>query len=233
MALFKSNILAQVSGSMNGITFSHNSGGSYIRNRSIPTNPGTDRQDQVRTSLASIAATWASVLTNDQRAAWRAFGQAVTVTNRLGDAIKLSGIAAFQRVNLFRLSTLGLAMELDPPAANRPAPPPAFESASILNDPVEGMSIELVNTIAGTTNYSIAYYVSGALSNGILFYRGPYLTRGTLPATTANVSIPTGLDPNVYDGTGRVAAKITLYETASGLPIWTVYLDAMEIPPAA
>lgn len=229
MALFKSNILAQVSGSMNGITFSHNSGGSYIRNRSIPTNPGTDRQDQVRTALASIAATWQSVLTNEQRTAWRAFGQAVTVTNRLGDAIKLSGIAAFQRVNLFRVSTLGLAMVMDPPAANRPAEPPSFVSALVNN--VDGtVTIEVTNTVAGTTNYSIAYYVSGPISNGVSFYRGPYITRGTVAATATSVVVPTAIDGDVYDGTGRVAAKLTLYETASGLPIWTIYLDAMEIP---
>lgn len=229
MALIKSNILSAVSGSMNGITFARNAGGAYIRNRSVPVNPGTDRQDAVRTALTSIASTWKYNLTQAQREAWRNFGANTQVQNRIGETITLSGIAAFQRVNLFRVSTLGQAIVMDAPAVNRPAPPPSFVSATVTND-AGTVEIVVTNNAAGTTNYSIAYYVSGPLSEGIRFYRGPYITLGTIAATAATVDIPTAIDGTIYEDAAQVAAKITLYETATGLPIWTVYLDAMQIP---
>jgi len=41
---FKSPILSQASGSIAGITFSHNRGGMYVRARAVPTNPGSPQQ---------------------------------------------------------------------------------------------------------------------------------------------------------------------------------------------
>lgn len=233
MALIKSTLLAQISGSLNGTVFSHNAGGQYVRNRSIPTNPGTDRQDVVRTAMTSLSTTWKYALSNLQREQWRLWGATQTVTNRLGDPITLSGIAAFQRVNLFRISTLSLAMILDPPATGGIDPPPSFASVAIsapIGDAV-ALTVNLANyTAAG---YSLAVYQSGPLSLGLRYYRGPYSTRSTVAVAGAAVNVNTPLEADTYGGLASLAFKITLYDTASGLPIWTVYTDASPIPEAA
>lgn len=230
MALIKSNVLAQISGSVNGLTFSHNSGGAYIRNRSLPTNPGTDRQDQVRTALASISSTWKYTLTVSQREMWRIYGQAMTVINRLGDPIKLSGIAAFQHINLFRMSTLGEPLLLDPPGTPTRDAAPAFSSVQVISPVGDPVELAITMTDSGGSEYGMAYYVSGPISAGIRFYRGPYLTRGDVVAGLATFSVPTEIDANTYGGQANVAAKLTLYHIATSTPVWTVYIDGTPIP---
>lgn len=232
MALIKSTILAQISGSINGMTFSHNSGGAYARNRSIPANPGTDRQDEVRTAMAAISDAWKTVLTENQRTLWRSYGQGLQVQNRLGDTISLSGIAAFNRVNLFRMSTLNTSMEMDPPAPpTRSDPPPTFNTVNV-GWPISGApQLEIMLTNVVGSEYSIAVYYSGAISPGIKYYRGPYVNHTTEAVTTASTLI----DMPEFGTTGaavgqQVASKVTLYDTSSGLPIWTINADPVILP---
>lgn len=232
MALIKSTILAQISGSINGTTFSHNRGGAYARNRSLPTNPSTDRQDQVRTALASIATAWRDTLTDAQRAMWRNWGASQTVINRIGDPTTLSGIAAFQRVNLFRMSTLGQAMTLDtPPAGTNPNPPPTFTSNNITF--VVGVEPTMNLLLAGTSasGYAIALYYSGPISPGRAFYRGPYLDKASSNITTGTVTIPmTALGDSATLEGKKIAARATCYDTGTSLPVWSIYLDPIAIP---
>jgi hypothetical protein len=95
MALFKPGIaVAAVSGSIGGTVFSHNRGGMYIRNRSIPTNPQTEKQIAIRTILSQQSALWRSA-SPSQQAAWTSWAAQHPVTNALGEKTTLSGQMAF------------------------------------------------------------------------------------------------------------------------------------------
>lgn len=89
----------QVSGSIGGTTFSHNRSGAYKRNRSIPVNPNTARQQAVRNAVTSIAIAWDLTLSQAQRDAWNVYAAAVNWTNKLGQSIKLTGLNHFIRSN--------------------------------------------------------------------------------------------------------------------------------------
>ena len=233
MALIKSTILAQISGSINGMTFAHNRGGAYARNRSLPSNPGTDRQDQVRTAMASISKAWGSVLDEGQREAWRIFGSQQQVQNRIGDTITLSGIAAFNRMNLFRMSTLGQAMVEDPPAAmGSQDPPPTFVSVNGVTS-LDGQpaSADIVMNTS-STGYSVAVYYAGPIKPGIKYYRGPYIGHTTTAVTGTPVAV-TLTDLVMPSDDINAALKITLYDTANSLPIWTVFTDPFLVPEGA
>ncbi len=93
----------QRSGSIGGTVWSHNRSGVYIRNRSIPVNPNTDRQNAVRNAVRSIAIAWELVLTQPQRDAWDVYAANVTWQNRLGQAITLTGLNHFIRSNTPRV----------------------------------------------------------------------------------------------------------------------------------
>lgn len=227
MALIKSTILAQISGSINGTTFSHNRGGAYARNRSIPSNPGTDRQDQVRTALGSLAKAWGSSLTEQQRTLWRAYGAGTTVTNRLGDSITLSGIAAYQRINLFRTASLGEQPIDTPPTINPPRDPaPSFLTIDA-GGQTPAMDVTAVVTLqGGGTDYGLVVYYSGPISPGIKYFRGPYIGRVDV-ASTAGGSVNAtlvGLEAGSSEGP-YFATKIICYGISDSLPIWTVYTD--------
>lgn len=95
--LFTSDLIAQGSGSVNGLTFSHNRYGSYIRNRSTPVNPQSSRQQAARNAFSQSAVHWSSTLTEAQRVAWNDYAAAVPVLNSIGQTVFLTGSAMFLR----------------------------------------------------------------------------------------------------------------------------------------
>ena len=96
---YKSSLISVASGSLNGSTFSHNRFGAYIRNRTTPVNPSSQRQQDVRAVFTSLAADWSEVLTQAQRDAWTLYGENVETINNFGDPIHLTGINMFMRSN--------------------------------------------------------------------------------------------------------------------------------------
>ncbi len=101
--LFKSSVFSQSSGSLGGTVFSHNSGGRYVRERTIPTDPATSFQIPIRTALSSLVARWNNVLTQTNRDSWDLYAANVTLLNPLGDPINVSGMNMFVRSNVPRL----------------------------------------------------------------------------------------------------------------------------------
>ena len=100
---FKSALLTQVSGSLGGMTGSHNSAGLYLRSRTIPVNPNTAAQQAARQAVQSLATRWGDVLTATQRTAWQTYADNVPVTDKLGDALTLSGQQMYIRSNTPRI----------------------------------------------------------------------------------------------------------------------------------
>src|SRR3972149_1576389 len=103
MALFKSALITQASGSIFGMTFSHNRGGAYIRARTVPTNPGSAYQPAVRGFLSQLVNHWQDTLTPEEREAWQYYAENVSVPNALGDPVFLSGLNHYVRANVPRL----------------------------------------------------------------------------------------------------------------------------------
>lgn len=87
----KSALATQMSGSIGGMTGSHNAGGMYLRARAIPVNTNTQFQQQVRTSLTAQVTIWTEILSPAQREAWELYAENVPVVDALGDARNLSG----------------------------------------------------------------------------------------------------------------------------------------------
>jgi len=101
--LIKSGLVTQGSGSLGGMTMSHNRGGYYLRARTVPTDPASSYQTILRSYMSQLANLWVNELTPAMRAAWDLYAKNVTVLNALGDAISLSGINHYIRSNLPRL----------------------------------------------------------------------------------------------------------------------------------
>lgn len=99
MAIFTPGPMAgQISGRVGSVVFSHNRGGTYVRNGTIPIKIMSEAALAAKARLATSSNAW-QALTDAQRAAWVAWAQANSVTNRLGHAITLTGIAAFNSLN--------------------------------------------------------------------------------------------------------------------------------------
>ena len=103
MALIKyGGGIIQMSGSIAGNTYARNRYGNYARARTKPTNPNTDKQQVIRSIMAYLTEKWSTGLTAAQRAAWETYADNVSMLNRLGETVQLSGMNHFIRSNSYR-----------------------------------------------------------------------------------------------------------------------------------
>jgi hypothetical protein len=117
MALVKYGaIVTDVRGKLGGTVFSRGGGGSIVRNWTKPTNPRSNRQEANRSQMSRLAQYWNGTLDQDARDDWNTFAANTPWVNALGQAIVLTGIAAYARLNAARLAA-GLAMRVDAPLA--------------------------------------------------------------------------------------------------------------------
>lgn len=138
-----------MSGSMGGATASHNRGGQYFRQRVVPTNPNTTRQQAVRAYMGAAVQAWMDTLTAGQRGAWETYAANTPKTDSLGNEIVLTGQQAYIASFVPR-AQIGVTA----PAAA----PIVFNSG----EPIAGIQ----DTTVGTPN-EIAF-VSGALDTSCI-----------------------------------------------------------------
>lgn len=100
MAIMRESIIVDPRGSLNGIVFSRNRGGSYFRARAIPVNPNTVEQQRIRSAMAQLSAMWAAVLTDTERASWDTYALNVPLPNSIGNPVNVGGIGMFIRTNV-------------------------------------------------------------------------------------------------------------------------------------
>lgn len=92
--------IIQMTGSVAGNTHARNRYGNYVRARTKPVNPNTARQVAVRSAIAYLTERWSETLTAAQRAAWNLYAASVTMKNKLGESIFLSGFNHYIRSNV-------------------------------------------------------------------------------------------------------------------------------------
>lgn len=102
-------IVTDARGKLDGIVFSKNQFGAYTRTKVTPVNPNSTRQTEVRNNLALNSKAWSNVLTDAQRAGWKALAENNPVTDIFGNSQVLTGIALYGRVNNV-LRNLGVAV---------------------------------------------------------------------------------------------------------------------------
>lgn len=118
MALIKLGSLAQdVRGSQNGLTFSRNKGGAYVRQKVSPVQPNTPAQRAVRQAFAINTKLWSGTMTAAQRAAWATYAATYPYSNVFGDSSVLTGLAMSVAKNQV-LNQLASASILTPPIDN-------------------------------------------------------------------------------------------------------------------
>jgi len=88
--------ISDIRGSIGGTVFSRNGGGAYAKARIKGTNPNTAPQQMVRAIISSMFAAW-TLLTGAVRTGWANYAANVSMINRLGDVINLSGYNMYTR----------------------------------------------------------------------------------------------------------------------------------------
>lgn len=107
--------VAEMRGSTAGTTYTRTKAGSIARQRVKPAQPNTSYQIDQRSIITELSQAWSQTLTQSQRDAWTEFGVSFPSTNKLGEAVILSGVQAFQRIGA-RMLAAGEAFLSDAPA---------------------------------------------------------------------------------------------------------------------
>ena len=181
--LIRSGMGMQLSGSVGGVVASRNAGGAYLRNRTVPVNPNSLRQQQARLAFAAATIAWRT-LTSAERGAWDAYAIETPLLNRLGESITVSGSAHYVRTNAFLLG-LGL-----PRIDVAPASPGLSTLGSVTSlDFVTGGAGFAFVTVGNTALGTAIFQFGPPVSAGVSFFKGPFsrITSNVLSATgTAN-----------------------------------------------
>jgi hypothetical protein len=171
------------SGSLRGITAAHNAGGLYFRGRTVPTNPNTARQQDMRSIVGGLTQSWSSTLTEAQRQAWRDYAANVPVVDRLGETMTLSGINWFikSRASAFQVTNSTLSATASIGGFNAPTTFNTGESVLSV-DTFEGDfttppgTLDIAGTFNGVapTDGVVAVFIAPPQTAGTRYYKGPY-----------------------------------------------------------
>lgn len=208
MALFKAGGgIGAISGSIGSWVFARNKGGQYIRNRAIPVNPNTAFQVAVRAAMAYLVNRWANTLTGAQRTAWNLYASNVSMLNRLGEAIYLSGFNHYIRSNMIRKQIGQAIIDAGPIIFELPAQDPTF--AFTASEAIQ----QLVFTYDDTMDWAVEdgsflLLFEGKPQNAQRnFFDGPWRVTGA----------ESGIDPG---GPGGSLARPTVYGIGELQHLW-------------
>lgn len=165
--LIRFGLGGQLSGSVGGVVAGHNKGGQYLRNRSIPTNPNSVRQQTARVAFANASIEWKS-LTNAERTAWEAYAVGTPIQNRLGETITLSGFNHFLKTNAFRQNCGEASLN------TAPISPGLTSLGGILGASLSAATGMTFVTSAATAVGPRFASIGPPQSAGVTAFRGPY-----------------------------------------------------------
>lgn len=171
---FKGTLGTQFSGSLAGITASHNRGGAYLRQRAIPVDPSSSFQNARRNVFRTLVQRYTTVLSEAQREDWRLWALNTPFLDVLGDSRPITGQQAYVGANTLR-DQAGLAfLNAAPVIFNRGA------MGSLELGAVSAASDDYELTFDNTQSWATA--VGGALllfqgrpqNASVLYYNGPW-----------------------------------------------------------
>lgn len=174
-----------ISGSIGGVVYSHNRFGQYMRLRSIPVNPQSDRQNKVRASVASLASAWSNVLTQAQRDAWELYAANITRTNAVGGAIFLTGFNHYIRSNTPLVQSDYPEVDDGPTTLTLPGADPLL--ACVVDEATQMIAVTFDEDLAWnqTDGGHMFIQMSQPKSAGTTFVGGPFRLAGVLDGATA------------------------------------------------
>lgn len=193
--------VVQMSGSIAGDTFARNRYGNYARARTKPTNPNTGLQQAVRAALAFLTDRWSQTLTADQRTAWNLYASNVSMKNRLGEVIQLTGFNHYIRSNMIRTQANRPEIDDGPVVFELPAKDPMY--AITASEATQEITTTYDDGLAWASETGGFMFLFGGQPQNPQrnFFAGPWRYYGYIPGVDA--APPAG--PHVIDGEFAIA----------------------------
>ena len=107
-------VVQDARGKIDGIVYSKNQFGAYVRQKVSPVNPKTARQTLVRERMTTLSKRFSTIITQAQRDAWNFFGKVNPVVDVFGNPQATTGIIAYTRLNGVILNAGGTIIDTPP-----------------------------------------------------------------------------------------------------------------------
>lgn len=192
--------IVQMSGSIAGNTYARNRFSNYVRPRTKPVNPKSQRQTAARVIMMYLAEQWReSPMTDVIRTAWQTYSDSVNWQNKLGEQVTLTGFNMFIRGNA-ALQNVGAALVTAAPAdLGLPPGDPAFV---ISNVTAAGQTFDLAFDDGfdwcGEDDAYFIVYQGKPVSSSHNFFGGPFRRCAYIEGNTAvPVTSPQAALPNI------------------------------------
>lgn len=217
MALIKyGGGIVQMSGSIAGNTHARNRFGNYMRARTHPVNPQSDRQTTARARIMLLSEAWKDELSDAQRTAWGAYAAAVNWLNKLGETVQLTGFNHFIRSNAAYLQVTPDRFTDGPTELSLPAGDPIF---AVELSEANGITVTFDENLPWTTEGGAGMMIAiGTPQNSTRnFFGGPWRYHGwiggTIPGPTASPDGPTPVTCWTLTEGQRVWVKASIIRT--------------------
>lgn len=190
-------LLNGMSGSLGGLTFSHNAGGAYVRARGIPTQPNTPAQSIIKGAFGQLSTAWRADLTATQRDDWDLYGDATPLLDKIGNPFFPTGLNMYIRGNTGLLQAEFARVDLGPVTPGLPT-----FTAPTVNSIESTTNVTLIAFTIGDTwvdenQTHLFIYASRGQGQSINFFKGPYQLAGSIdgdsisaPTSPASITIP-------------------------------------------
>jgi hypothetical protein len=208
---FKSPVYSQASGSIAGITYSHNRGGLYTRARAIPVNSQTQQQQTVRNFVSTLTALWTNTLTTAQRAGWETYALNTNMVDSLGEPRNIGGLAHYVRSNVPRLQSSKTRIDTAPSVFGL-AVLSTIAAIADVSDQNFQVAFSTADEWAKAAGGHLFVFQSRPVNPGINYFKGPYRLIGAVNGNTTPPTTPATIDA-VFPFT--LAQKVFLYGRAS------------------
>ena len=183
---FRPTIGTDLSGSLGGMTASHNRGGTYFRQRAIPVNPNTIFQQVIRTLVGQLTSLWSNTLTEAQRFGWDGYALQVPLPDAIGEPRNVGGIAMYVRSNVPRLQVALPRVDTAPTIFNLgDFTPPTI--ASITAPTAYSIGFEALDDWVNEDDAAMLLFTSRAMNPSINFFKGPYRS---IAGILGNLALP-------------------------------------------
>lgn len=188
-------LASKMSGSIAGVTASHNRGGMYLRSRTTPTNPSSLQQQAVRNAMQTLMSNWNNVLTQLQRDAWSTYGQNVARVDRLGESRFWTGAQWYCACNVPRIQAALSVINTAPTNFSMALLTGPGITSVTASTGVAVITFTNTNTWATAAGGALLVYSSRPQNPSIKYFNGPYRYAGsilgasTAPTSPQNVTI--------------------------------------------
>jgi len=165
------SVVATISGSVAGCTYSRNRYGPYVRNRSIPVNPSSPPQIAVRQIFSDLATAWNVDLDDAERAAWDDFAAQVPLNGEL-----VTGLNWYIAANTPRIQSVGATGRIDVAPGIFNLTELSAVSIGTMVPATSAVPIVFANTDEWANNDDGYLFISFArpVNESINFFKGPF-----------------------------------------------------------